>query len=103
MKITSIFAITALGLALNANAAPTDIVLIGHFSNEKIEGGDDPHIVSGYGLDIYEKDKVVFGRISMANGSGEPSGALLYDLNLDEEKKIISFKAKLSPGREFSK
>ena len=84
-------------------AAPSDVTLVGHFTNQKISGGDDPHILSGYSLDLYRKGKIVFGNIHVGIGAEEPAHATLYDVKLDEAKKTLSFKAKYSEGVEITK
>jgi hypothetical protein len=87
----------------NCTADAEKIVLIGHFSNQKVSGGEDPHIVSGYTVRLFQADNKLFGEIAVATGSGEPVPGRLYDIEFDPPTKKLRFKAKYSEGREFSK
>ena len=90
-------------LAGKCGAAPEDVILLGHFSNQKVTHDADPHFISGYSVSLYRIDQNFFGDIGVAVGSAEPAGGQLYDIEFDPVSKKLSFKAKYSGGREFPK
>ncbi len=93
----------SLVLSAGCIAAPSAVVLIGHFSNQVTTEGDDPHIVSGYRISLYQQDKTMFGDIGVATGSLEAAQGRLYDISFDPATKKLSFKAKYSTGMEGGK
>jgi hypothetical protein len=80
-----------------------DVVLIGHFSNQKVTHDADPHFLSGYGVSLYQSDDSFFGDIGVATGSPEPASGRLYDITYDPKTKKLEFKAKYSGGRRYNK
>lgn len=76
--------------------------LLGNYTNMVVEGTEDPHFISGYNLDLYQKGNIVFGSISIATGSGEPVSAELTEVIYKAKKKELSFKAEYSGGWEIS-
>lgn len=98
----------ALGIILillmsSANSAEHAPKLIGHFSNQKISSGEDPHILSGYRVSIYKQKQTYFGNIGIGVGSSEPKIAVLRDITLEPATKKLQFKAHFSPGHEFGR
>lgn len=102
-RILEMGALLFCAITMVGNAAAQLPVLIGHFSNQKTSGGDDPHILSGYRVNIYRDGREYFGDIGIGVGASEPEKALLYDIKLDQNSKKLRFKAKFSPGLEFRK
>jgi hypothetical protein len=84
-------------------AVAGEVILIGHYSNQKATTDEDPHIVSGYWISLYRQDDIVFGDIGVATGSLEPVQGRLYDIVFDPVTKNLSFKAKYSRGIEAGK
>jgi hypothetical protein len=99
--ILAIFILFAFSNDSTADAGK--ILLIGHFSNQKVSDGEDPHILSGYSVSLFQLDEVLFGKIGVATGSGEAVPGRLYDIEFDRATKKIRFKAKYSEGYEYSK
>lgn len=88
--------------AFAAFAQAGEVRLIGHYDNIKASNSPDPHQF-GYGMSLYRRtDGLVFGSFVYASGTTEGSNALLYDIELDQDKKLLTFKAKLSSGSEPS-
>lgn len=85
-----------------APAQSGKIVLLGHFDNMVSSDGEDPHLVSGYRLDLYRQGQAVFGNIAVATGSGEPVQAPLREVRYDEQKRTLAFEAKYSDGTEYN-
>jgi hypothetical protein len=103
-KIPTILAILFfLFFSAGCIAAPSGVTLIGHFSNQIVSGDDDPHIVGGYWISLFQQDKTLFGNIGVATGSLEPAQGRLYDIAFDPATKKLSFKAKYSTGIEGGK
>lgn len=98
LLLLCIFFLTGTG-----RAAPGDVHLIGNFSNQKVTHDADPHFISGYSVSLYRRGQMLFGDIGVAVGSPEPVSGRLYDIEFDPASKKLSFKAKYSDGREFSK
>jgi hypothetical protein len=92
-----------LGMAGPAHADSAPLSLVGHYSNQVWDDGEDPHALSGYAVSLYKQGNAVFGNIGIAIGSSEPVGAKLYDIALNEKEGKISFKAKYSRGVEHRK
>ena len=90
-------------LQLPALAGPPDVALIGHYSSMVTSGGEEPHFISGYDLDLYSRKHRAFGTIAVATGSPEPVGADLKDVVFDEATKQLRFDAVYSGEREYSK
>lgn len=85
-----------------APSQPGKIILLGHFDNMVSSDGEDPHLVSGYRLDLYRQGKTVFGNIAVATGSGEPVQAPLREVRYDEQNNTLAFEAKYSDGTEYN-
>jgi hypothetical protein len=102
MKILSAF-IIVVAFAGNSNADPGKVVLIGHFSNQKVSDGEDPHLLSGYWVSLYKADNKLFGDIGVATGAGEGAPGRLSDIEFDPATRKLRFKAKYSDGYEYSK
>lgn len=90
-------------LMCQSGTASDDVVLLGHFSNQKVTQDADPHFISGYSVSLYQSDQIFFGDIGVAVGSSEPVSGQLYDIEFDPGTKKLSFKVKYSDGREFPK
>ncbi len=86
-----------------ANAETTAPSLVGHYSNQIWDDGEDPHALSGYYVSLYKQGSTVFGDIGIAIGSSEPERATLYDISVNEKRGMITFKAKYSRGIEHYK
>lgn len=86
-----------------SQAAGRSPVLVGHFTNQKISSGSEPHILSGYSVSIYRSGNKLFGDVGIGIGSSEPARTVLYDIAFDDRTKKIAFKAKYSAGRQFGK
>lgn len=78
-------------------------MLIGQFSNQKATHDADPHIVSGYWVSLYQRDRTLFGNVGVATGSLEPVNGRLFDIQFDPVTKRLCFKAKYSTGHESGK
>lgn len=78
-------------------------MLIGHYSNQKVSAGEDPHILSGYWVSLYRVNNNLFGDIGVATGAGEAVPGRLYEIEFDPGTKKLRFKAKYSEGYEYSK
>lgn len=92
-----------LSLAGESRAATDDVVLLGHFSNQKITRDADPHYISGYSVSLYQSGQTYFGKIGVAVGSPEPVPGRLYDIKFDPASKKLNFKVKYSDGNVASK
>ena len=90
-------------IAIVGNTAELRPVLVGHYSNQKISGGDDPHILSGYYVSIYRCGAVYFGDIEVGNGSAEARQGTLKNLVFDPVSKAVHFEARYSAGIVYSK
>jgi hypothetical protein len=87
----------------NCSAGQGAINLIGHFSNIVATADEDPHIVSGFGVKLYQKDKTLFGNVEIGIGSAEAASGRLYDIEFDPLTNQLNFKAKYSSGWEISR
>jgi hypothetical protein len=85
------------------SAVPSDVVLIGHFSNIQATDDDDPHIVAGYSVHLYRQDNEFFGNVAVATGSLEPAQGRLYGIVFDPLTKKLRFKAKFVAGWAYDK
>lgn len=98
-----IFAILIfLSFSGNARAGKEKVLLIGHFSNIVATADEDPHIVSGFEVNLYQKDRTLFGDLEIGIGSAEAASGRLYDIEFDPLTKQLNFKAKYSSGWESS-
>lgn len=101
-KLLSVF-LSSLFLVSSSLAEEGQIRLIGHYSDIETYNISDPHQL-GYAVDLYERsDGMIFGDFTYAPGTTEGFGATLYDIQLNKKTKVLTFKAKLSAGREMSK
>ena len=79
-------------------AEPANTRLIGHYSNMKVEGADDPHFLSGYNIALYQRKAETLGHVAVAIGSPEPARATISNLTYDPKKKCLTFTAQYSAG-----
>ena len=93
----------AAALAGECSARCADVKLLGHFTNFQWTNDEDPHLESGFSVNLFRCQKNLFGEVSVANGSLEPSGGRLYDILFDARTGKLSFKAKYSDGEELSR
>ena len=99
-----IFALLAFCFTIStAQAAEPSLVLVGHFTNQKISSGDDPHILSGYSVSLYRSGDKLVGNVGIGIGAPEPAKAILYNITIDDKTQKLSFKSKYSAGRDFAK
>lgn len=81
-------------------AEPAQVTLIGSFSSLKWTTDEDPHLIDGYSVSLFQSEKTLFGRMVAANGSSEPSQGNLYDIRFDPATGRLQFKCKMSFGWE---
>ena len=79
-------------------AEPANTRLIGHYSNMKVEGADDPHFLSGYNIALYQRKAETLGHVAVAIGSPEPVRATVSKLTYNSKKKCLTFTAQYSAG-----
>ncbi|WP_316681048.1 hypothetical protein [Ralstonia flaminis] len=83
-------------------AAPPSARHLGFFTNQKTVGSnDDPH-TEGYALDLYQEEQRVFGKFCVSTGIETPCG-IIEDAKIRPSTGIITFRAKLSTGIEFTR
>jgi len=98
MKFLAAFLITVCLLPTAQAAEPAPERLIGHYSNMRIVGADDPHFVSGYDITLYQREAETVAVFAVAIGSEEPAHATIKDLAYDPKKKLLTFTAEYSSG-----
>lgn len=98
MKFLATFLITVCFLPTAQAAEPATERLIGHYSNMRIVGPEDPHFVSGYGITLYQRGAETVASVGIAIGSEEPAHATIKDLAYDPKKKLLTFTAEYSSG-----
>jgi hypothetical protein len=99
--ILAVFILFSISDSCTADAGK--VVLVGHFSNQRVSDGEDPHLLSGYWVSFYKVDNKLFGDIGVAMGAGEGAPGRLSDIEFDPATKKLRFKAKYSDGYEYSK
>lgn len=101
-KLLAVF-LSSLFLVSSSLAEEGQIRLIGHYSDIETYNTSDPHQL-GYAVHLYERnDGLLFGHFTYAPGTTEGFGATLYDIQLNKKTNFLTFKAKLSAGREMTK
>ena len=89
----------AVWLLPSARAAEsTERRMIGYYSNMRVDGGDDPHFLSGYNIALYQRDSETIGIVAVAIGSPEPVRATVSDLTYNPKKTSLTFTAQYSAG-----
>jgi hypothetical protein len=77
---------------------PANTRLIGHYTNMKVEGSDDPYFLSGYNISLYQQEKETRAYIMVAVGSPDPTRATVSELAYDSGNRCLTFTAKYSSG-----
>lgn len=99
-----LFAVIVLALVVGgarANCEP--VTLIGSFSNMYWSSDDDPHLISGYEVNLFRCLDRLFGDVGVATGSIEGVSGRMYDIAYDPKSGHLRFKTKYSEGWEGSK
>jgi hypothetical protein len=100
MKPFAAFLLATCLLTSARAAEPVQTRLIGHYSNMRIEGADDPHFLSGYNISLYQRKAETLGHVAVAIGSPEPVSATISNLTYDPKKRYLTFTAQYSAGGE---
>ncbi len=100
MKIIARALFVLLLASVQPSSANSLVVFLGSFSNQQQSISEDPHI-EGYSLTLYRQGNIVFGRFCWATGIEAPC-APIQNAVIDRAGRI-TFKTKLSIGKEFSK
>jgi hypothetical protein len=79
---------------------PANTRLVGHYTNMKVEGSDDPHFLSGYNISLYQQPKETRAYIMVAIGSPDPTRATVSNLTYDPARRCLTFTAQYSSGLE---
>lgn len=64
---------------------------------------EDPHLISGYHVNLFQCADQLFGHIGVATGSTEGVSGRMYDISFNQKTGALSFKSKFSDGWESSK
>jgi hypothetical protein len=85
--------------AVRSNAVET----VGIYSNVRISHSEDPHAY-GYDVELYRQNGALFGLLYSSQGMvGDTPRGRLQDVRFDAASGKLSFRAKLTIGREYSK
>ncbi|MBN7136977.1 hypothetical protein A7A76_19745 [Lysobacter enzymogenes] len=85
--------------ATRSNAVET----VGVYSNVRIGHSEDPHAY-GYDVELYRHNGALFGLFYSSQGlAGDTPRGRLQDVRFDAASGKLSFRAKLTVGREYSK
>jgi hypothetical protein len=103
MRICFFILIASLMFSDCPAAPPAQVELVGHFSNIRVSGGEDPHQIDGYAVHLYRRGPMLFGNLSAATGALEPAQGRLFDIEFQPSTKRLHFKVKYSGGSEFNK
>ncbi|QWP76016.1 hypothetical protein J5226_20820 [Lysobacter sp. K5869] len=102
------FALTAAAptLAFAATAAApahAAVETVGEYSNVRVSHSEDPHAY-GYTVELYRQNGELFGLLYSDQGLvGDTPRGRLQDLRYDPASGALSFRAKLTLGREYGR
>lgn len=90
-------------VATAAAPAAAAVETVGIYSNVRISHSEDPHAY-GYEVELYRENGQLFGLFYSAQGlAGDTPRGRLQDLRYDAASGKLSFRAKLTVGREYSR